>query len=312
MSYPELFKRKYQVFISSTFEDLKEHRQAAILGITRAGHMPVALENFAPSTDTKKEVIRQALEASQFYVIMLGARYGTIAEDASGKSYVEIELDLAVELGLKILTFVMDRKRVLEFRDSESFQQSDEVKLIPKYEALRTRLTSGIENVFYKLFDQPREIEMELYAYFSAEHSAQGYILEPQKRSDTEILEIYARNEIIRDVVTRLVQFETVEPRLATEAAKKIAMAQAFADLCGDYVQDKFHRVFLESGSTITYVAKALVNYLPHKGRRGVGTEVITNNAFAYLYLWLYSAALCRPVPSGPPDNKYGGMYGEL
>ncbi len=109
-----------------------------------------------------------------------------------------------------------------------------------------------------------------------------------------------------------MVQFETVEPRLATEAEKKIAVAKAFADLWGDYVQDKFNRIFLESGSTITYVAKALMNYLPHKWQRGVGTEVITNNAFAYLYLWLYSEVLCRPVPSGPPDNKYGGMYGEI
>jgi hypothetical protein len=314
MPYSEAIKRKYQVFISSTFQDLREHRQHAILGIIRAGHMPVALENFPPSSEPKKEVIRQALKSCQFYVIILGARYGSIPEDnPTRKGYVEIELEMAKELGLKILAFVMDMNKVYEIRKTDDFQKSIEAKLTDKYEALRNGLTRGVENIFYKPFETAREIETELYAYFNnIQSEVRGYILEPEDRKDTEILQIYARNEIIRDVVQRLGQFETVEPRLASEAEKKILLAKAFADLWGDYVRDKYRRVFLESGSTITYVAKALVNYLPKKGRSGFSTEVITNNAFAYLYLWLYSGIRCHPVPSGSPDNKYGGMYGEL
>ena len=313
MPYPEPIKRKYQVFISSTFHDLIEHRQRAILGIIKAGHMPVALENFPPASESKREVIGQALKSCQFYVIILGARYGSIPEDEpAGRGYVEIELDMAKELGLKVLAFVMDMNKVSEIRKTDEFQKSIEIKLIDKYEALRNGLTQGVENLFYKPFETAWEIETELYAYFNNLQSVRGYILEPEDRKDTEILQIYARNEIIRDVVRRLGQFETVEPRLAIEADKKILLAKAFADLWGDYVRDKYGRVFLESGSTITYVAKALVNYLPQRGRSGVSTEVITNNAFAYLYLWLYSGILCHPVPSGSPDNKYGGMYGEL
>jgi hypothetical protein len=313
MTYSEPIRRKYQVFISSTFQDLWEHRQRAILGIIRAGHMPVALENFAPSSESKREVIRNALKSCQFYVIILGARYGSIPEDDPvGKGYVEIELEMAKELGLKILPFIMDMKKVKEIRKTDEFQNSEEIKLIGKYDNLRKILTKGVDNIFYKPFETAGEIETELYAYFNNLQSERGYILEPEDRKDTEVLEIYARNDIIRDVVRRLVQFETVEPRLASEPEKKLVLANAFANLWGDHIQEKYERVFLESGSTITFVAKELVKYLPLKGGSISTTEVITNNAFAYLYLWLYSGIICNPVPSGPPDNKYGGMYGEL
>ncbi len=313
MSYSDMLKRKYQVFISSTYKNLVEHRQKAILGITKAGHMPVALENFTPSSESKRQVFRQALQSCQFYVIILGACLGSRPDDdPEGRCYVEIELDLAKELGLEILPFVMDMKLVQEQRKTNEFQNSSELTLISKYDALRKRLTDGLEGPFYKIFETPKDIEEELYAFFSRDHKVPGYILEPREKSDTEILRIYARNQIIRDVVQRLVQFETIEQRLASEADKKLVLAKAFADLYGDHIQNKYERVFLESGSTITYVAKALAEHLPHQGHCSVLTEVITNNVFAYLHLWLCSGILCYPVPAGPPDNKYGATYGEL
>ena len=313
MSHPEPLRRKYQVFISSTFQDLREYRQGAIVGVIEAGHMPVALENFAPSSESKRKVISQAMESCQFYVIILGARYGSIpGDDSAGKGYVEIELEMAEKLGLTILVLVMHQRKVDEIQGKQEFRKSEERKLVGKYEALRKRLTEGADNAFYQEFETPEEIEKWVLGYFSRPRSERGYILEPKDRKDTEILEVYARNEIIRDVVQRLSQFETVEPRLLSEANKKIALAKAFADLWGDHIRDKHGRVFLESGSTITYVAKALVKYLPQEARSTVLTEVITNNAFAYLYLWLYSGIICHPTPAGSPDNKYGAMYGQL
>lgn len=97
----------------------------------------------------------------------------------------------SAEVGSKISAFVMDGRGGLDFREYEIFQESDAMKLIPKYEALRERQTHGIENRCYKPFDDPQEIEMALYAHFNAEHPEQGFILEPQKRSDTEFRPIH-------------------------------------------------------------------------------------------------------------------------
>ena len=94
-----------------------------MLGILRAGHMPVALENFTPETDSKRAVISDALASSQFYVIILGSRYGSIPEDQQrlptelrDKSYTEIELDMALAAKLPILAFFMDSDEVTKGR----------------------------------------------------------------------------------------------------------------------------------------------------------------------------------------------------
>lgn len=131
--------RYYKVFISSTFRDLALHRQQAMLGILRAGHMPVALENFTPETDSKRAVISDALASSQFYVIILGSRYGSIPEDQQrlptelrDKSYTEIELDMALAAKLPILAFFMDSDEVTKGRLTPDWINSNEPRNIEK------------------------------------------------------------------------------------------------------------------------------------------------------------------------------------
>jgi len=50
-------KVKYQVFISSTFKDLIEERQAAVEAILKAGHIPAGMELFK-SGKTQLETIK--------------------------------------------------------------------------------------------------------------------------------------------------------------------------------------------------------------------------------------------------------------
>ncbi len=316
--------RFYKVFISSTFADLEEHRQQAILGILKAGHMPVALDNFTPETESKRAVISEALASCQFYVIILGSRYGTIPKDQEllpeelrGKSYTEIELQLAIQMKLPILAFIMDGDEVTKQRKTDLWVNSSEPGYKTKYEELRHLLTDGIGKPLAKPYSTPDRIYSELYAYFQREHSSvRGYILEPERGSDIDIvLRFSSGNTVARDVVEALGKFSDVDPRLAIEAKKKQALADAFLDIHGDDIETICKRVFFESGSTITYLARSIAPRLPKRGRisqTANKVEVLTNNAFAYLYLWLCSGVMCHPVPEGPPDHTYGGMYGRL
>jgi hypothetical protein len=45
-------KRRLQVFISSTFLDLKEERQAAVEAVLRAGHIPAGMELFSAGNES--------------------------------------------------------------------------------------------------------------------------------------------------------------------------------------------------------------------------------------------------------------------
>ena len=57
-------KKKYQIFISSTFTDLQEERQAAVESILKAGHIPAWMELFSAGNETQLEIIKRWITES--------------------------------------------------------------------------------------------------------------------------------------------------------------------------------------------------------------------------------------------------------
>src|SRR5437868_10760059 len=96
--------RRYQVFISSTF-DLQSERKAAIEGVFERGHIPIALERFSPANLSDLQVIENAMDSSQVYVLILGHRYGEVIPKLN-ISYTEFEYDLAQKRKLHTLVFL--------------------------------------------------------------------------------------------------------------------------------------------------------------------------------------------------------------
>jgi hypothetical protein len=91
-------KRKLQVFISSTFTDLVEERQAAVAAILKAGHIPAGMELFTAGDRSQMATINEWIDESDVYMLILGGRYGSI-ERTSGVSYTELEYNYAVQQG---------------------------------------------------------------------------------------------------------------------------------------------------------------------------------------------------------------------
>lgn len=102
-------KRKLQVFVSSTYTDLKEERQAAVEAILTAGHIPAGMELFAAGDKSQMAVIERWIDESDVYLLLLGGRYGSIEPD-SGKSYTHLEYDYALQSGKALFTVVIDEK----------------------------------------------------------------------------------------------------------------------------------------------------------------------------------------------------------
>jgi hypothetical protein len=133
-------KKKLQVFVSSTFKDLQDERQAAVQAILRASHIPAGMELFIPGDETQWEIIKKWIIESDVFMLILGNRYGSI-NPSTGKSYVESEYDFAVENGkshFAVYTFSEPEngdKRLIEFRNrvlskqSEAFSNCDEIKI---------------------------------------------------------------------------------------------------------------------------------------------------------------------------------------
>lgn len=87
-------KRKLQIFVSSTFEDLIEERQAAVAAILKAGHIPAGMELFTSGDKSQMKTIERWIDESDVFMLILGGRYGSI-EPITGLSYTELEYDYA-------------------------------------------------------------------------------------------------------------------------------------------------------------------------------------------------------------------------
>jgi hypothetical protein len=99
-------RKKLQVFVSSTFSDLIKERQAAVEAILAAGHIPAGMELFTAGDESQMEVIKQWIDESDVYLLILGGRYGSI-EPKSGKSYTHLEYEYALSQGIPLFACVI-------------------------------------------------------------------------------------------------------------------------------------------------------------------------------------------------------------
>ncbi|SMF25222.1 DUF4062 domain-containing protein [Desulfovibrio gilichinskyi] len=100
-------KKKYQIFISSTYKDLITARNKAMETILGLYQFPIGMEMFSADDSEQWEVIKQTINLSDYYIILIGHRYGSLTQE--GISYTEKEYDYAKECKIPILTFIQDR-----------------------------------------------------------------------------------------------------------------------------------------------------------------------------------------------------------
>lgn len=105
-------KKRLQVFISSTYTDLIEERQAAVSAVLKSGNIPAGMELFTAGDQSQLEVIKRWIDESDVYMLILGGRYGSV-EKGSGVSYTELEYNYALEIGKPLFSVVI-REDALE------------------------------------------------------------------------------------------------------------------------------------------------------------------------------------------------------
>nr|WP_205932387.1 DUF4062 domain-containing protein [Rhizobium leguminosarum] len=96
--------KRCQVFISSTFTDLQEERRAVQDAVISMGDFPVQMESFPASDDSQMDFIGPLIEQSDYYVLIIGGRYGTI--DDTGLSFTHQEFRYAVAKHVPVLVLV--------------------------------------------------------------------------------------------------------------------------------------------------------------------------------------------------------------
>lgn len=128
--------KRYQVFVSSTYADLKEERRTILQTLIEMDCIPAGMELFPAADEEQFEFIKRIIDDCDYYILIVGGRYGSTTHD--GLSYTEKEYDYARERGLKVLSFIHENPGAIPMGKSE-------LDPIPrgKLEAFREKCKTG-------------------------------------------------------------------------------------------------------------------------------------------------------------------------
>ena len=96
--------KRYQVFVSSTFADLKDERSNVIQTLMEMDCIPAGMELFPALDEEQFEFIKKVIDDSDYYLLIIGGRYGSLSDE--GISYTEMEYDYAISNGIKVIALV--------------------------------------------------------------------------------------------------------------------------------------------------------------------------------------------------------------
>lgn len=159
--------KKYSVFVSSTYEDLKEERQAVIGALLEGGFIPIGMEQFPASPLSQWQYITQMIDQCDYYVLISAGKYGSIDEE-TGISYTEKEYRYALEKGVPVLAFLHKAPENIPVKFCESTEEGRK-----KLETFRSTVKAGRLVQFYETTEQLKHLVSE------AAHSAVIYSPRP-------------------------------------------------------------------------------------------------------------------------------------
>lgn len=140
-------EKKYQVFISSTYTDLKEERGKVFQTLMELDCIPAGMELFPATDEEQFEFIKKIIDDCDYYLLIIGGRYGSTTPQ--GISYTEKEYDYAYEKGIKIVALLHESPNELPFEKSEKDEKSRAL-----LEDFRKKASSGRLVRFWKTADE--------------------------------------------------------------------------------------------------------------------------------------------------------------
>lgn len=108
---------KKVVFISSTYEDLADHRQAVWQVLKDFNVVVRGMEEFGARTEAPLQTCLAEVEQSDVYVCIVAFRAGSL-EPTSGKSFTQLEYEHALQLKKELLIYLADEQQAkIRYKD---------------------------------------------------------------------------------------------------------------------------------------------------------------------------------------------------
>lgn len=212
--------KKLQVFVSSTYTDLIEERQAAVEAILDAGHIPAGMELFKAGNESQLKTIYKWIDESDVYMLILGGRYGSI-ESKSDKSYTQLEYEYALSKDIPVFTVVLNQSFLTNKINSLGLSNVMEQVAPDKYQAFKALVMSKI----IREVDDCKDIKLAVHSTlndFINEYNLSGWVRNNNEHDTLQLLK--DNNALIKENNSLNKQIQKLQEQLNEKTKEQIGI----------------------------------------------------------------------------------------
>lgn len=227
--------KKLQVFVSSTYTDLIEERQAAVEAILDAGHIPAGMELFKAGNESQLKTIYKWIDQSDVYMLILGGRYGSI-EAKSGKSYTQLEYEYALGKGIPVFAVVLDQDFLTEKINLLGLKNVIEQNSPENYKSFKELVMSKIVREVNDCKDIKLAVHSTLNEFMN-EYELPGWVRNTGENDNTQLLK--ENNALVRENASLNKQIQKLQGQLDVKAKEQFGKF-TFDELVETFKKKKF------------------------------------------------------------------------
>jgi hypothetical protein len=246
--------RRHQVFISSTFTDLKDERREIIQSLLEMDCIPAGMEMFPAADEDQMTLIKGVIDQCDYYLVVIGGRYGSMS--AAGISYTEQEYDYAITRGIPVMGFVHGEPDAIPQGKTDKNYEAAE-----KLTAFRSKVQTRMTKSYTSAEDLGGKVARGLSQLRKA-HPSSGWVrgdqaMTPETR--TELAELKAEVERLKRTLAE--ETSLIE---ASELDTGFQHGSDTVKLTWIYESGGYSRKRVEENSTYTWddIVKAIGPYM--------------------------------------------------
>lgn len=195
--------KRYQVFVSSTYEDLKEERTEVLHALLELDCIPCGMEYFPATDDNQWQYIKSMIEICDYYLLIIGGRYGSM--DETGISYTEKEYRYAIEKNIPVIAFYHNSPTSLPVNKTDDDPIKKE-KLIAFRNLVQNKLCKSWETK-----EQLGAIASRSMIQLMKSHPRTGWIRADQITNEENLKELLAAKKKIDELQNQLSEIKKHE-----------------------------------------------------------------------------------------------------
>ncbi len=236
--------KRYQIFVSSTYEDLREERQKVIQSLLEFDCIPAGMEFFPAADESQWKLIKRVIEDCDYYIVIVGGRYGSVSP--KGISYTQQEYEYAVEIGKPVCAFLhADPGKIAAEKvelEKQSRRKLDEFRELCKKKMCK----------YWESADQLGGLMIGSLNQLTKTRPAVGWVRADQVPDESAIKDILRLKNKIEELTAELNRIRMEPPK----GIQDFAQGKDRFDLCYSYSMGKADEIFpptYSSSCTLTW-----------------------------------------------------------